>query len=354
MTLLDRYLGRTVLGASLLVLLVLLALSAFITFIGEFNHIGQGSYGIPGALQYALLSLPAQSLNLFPTATLMGTLLGLGGLASSNELMVVRTAGVSAARIAGSALLGGLVMALLVGVVSEFVAPPANRYADNTRSLEMHQRLGGVGSSGVWARDGNLFVNVRELASQDLIRDIYIYRFDGGRLVRATHAGAARFKDGHWLLKHIATTKLQGSTGTTAVKRKSADWATLLNPGLLRLFVVKPANLSGSGLLRYIGYLQHNGLDTTRYRIAFWSKVVEPLTVLAMALLAMPFVFGPLRSVTTGQRLLVGILTGVAFYLFNTTVIQVGEVVGANPLLAAWSPTVLLTLVSLGALTRLR
>jgi lipopolysaccharide export system permease protein len=351
---LDRYLGRTVFGGALLVLLILAALTVFITFIGEFNHIGQGGYGIVQALEYALLSLPVQSLNLFPTATLMGALLGLGGLASSNELMVIRTAGVSTRRIAVSALIGGLGMAILVAAVGEAIAPPANRFANDNRSEEMYGNVGSLGQHGVWARDGDVFVHVGELAGRNLIKDITIYRFAGAHLKSASHAASARFEHGHWMLNKIRTTTLDGMHGAKASRRKSAVWSTLLDPHLLRLFVVDPDNLSAAGLSHYIGYLRENGLETTRYRIAYWSKIARPVTVLAMALLAIPFVFGPLRSVTTGQRLLYGILTGVAFYLFNTTVIQVGEVMGAPPLATAWAPTILLALGSLVAIGRLR
>jgi lipopolysaccharide export system permease protein len=351
---LDRYLGREVLQAALLVLLVLAALSAFITFFGEFGHIGEGGYGILQALEYSLLTLPVQSLNLFPTAVLLGTLLGLGGLASSNELMVIRTAGISTGRIAVSALVGGLAMAILVALVGEYLAPPANRFADNTRSRQMYGRTGSLSAHGIWARDGDVFVNVRQMVSLNLIRDINIYRFDDGRLVSASHAAKARFDKGHWMLRDIATTRLKGTTGAVASHRQSAVWSTLLDPGLLRLFVVDPRDLSAQGLSRYIGYLQDNHLDTTQYRIAFWAKIVRPVTVLAMVLLAIPFVFGPLRSVTTGQRMLVGVLAGIAFYLLNTTVIQVGEVVGAPPLWTTWAPTALLTVGSLIAIGRLR
>lgn len=354
MTLLDRYLGRAVFGAALMVLLVLAALSVFFTFVGEFSHVGQGSYGVLQALGYSLLLLPEQSLTLFPTAMLMGTLLGLGGLASSNELMVMRTAGISIRRIAVSALLGGLAMAVLVALIGEYLAPPANRYANNTRSLQMYGRIGSLSGHGVWARDGDVFVNVRKLSGQGLIRDIYIYRFDQGRLTSASHAAEARFEHGEWTLHDIATTRLNGTTEAEATHRDSAVWSTLLDPGMLRLFIVNPRSLSARGLQRYIGYLQQNDLDATRYRITFWSKIVRPVTVLVMVLLAIPFVFGPLRSVTTGHRMLIGILTGIAFYLFNTTVIQVGEVVGAPPLWTAWTPTALLALASFVAIVRLR
>lgn len=354
MTLLDRYLGRAVVGASLLVLLILVALSGFIVFVDQLHQAGQGNYGVGAALSYTLLTLPDQSLDLFPTAVLLGTLLGLGGLASSNELMVIRTAGIPTLRIAASALLGGLVMALLVAGIGEILSPPAKSHAEATREFALYGRIGSVGEDGIWARDGNLFINVRALVSQNLIRGIYIYRFDGRQLTRATHASEARFADGHWMLHNITVTTLHGTTATSATHRKSAEWATLLDPGLLRLFVVNPSNLSASGLLRYIGYLRHNGLDTTRYRIAFWSKIVRPFTVLAMVLLALPFVFGPLRSVATGQRMLYGIIIGVAFYIANTTTMRLGEAFHFNAILSASAPTVALALASLTAVARLR
>lgn len=354
MTLLDRYLGRTVVGASLLVLLVLTALWGFVTFIEQLHRIGHGSYGVFDALQYALLTLPDNALDLFPTAALMGALLGLGGLASTNELMVIRTAGVSALRIAASALVGGIVLAVAVALIGEYIAPPAKSYAEQARGAALYGRVGSGGEGGIWARDGDLYINVREMADQKLIRGIYIYRFDGLQLTRATHADVARFENGHWQLHNLQTTTLSGQTEARSTRAASAEWKTLLDPDLLSLFVVDPDNLSAGGLLRYIDYLHHNNLSAKRYETAFWHKVARPVTVLAMVLLAMPFVFGPLRSAATGQRLLVGILTGVAFYLFNTMTAQLGEVFGAPPLAAAWLPTVVLAAVSLFAVSRLR
>lgn len=354
MTILDRYIGRTVFLTSLMVLLILAALSAFITFFSEFGHIGEGSYGIIQALEYSLLLVPEQALDLFPTATLMGALLGLGSLASTNELMVVRAAGVSMRRIAMSALLGGLAMAVVVVIVGEYVAPAANHYANNQRTQELYGKKGMLSQHGIWARDGDVFVNVRQLVSRDLIRDIYIYQLDDGRLVSASHAAEAQYKKGQWVLHDIGTTTLHGLASATVTHAKSAVWSTLLDPALLRLFVVNPHNLSAQGLWHYIGYLEHNDLEVKRYRVAFWAKIVRPVTVLVMVLLAIPFVFGPLRSVTNGQRMLVGILAGIAFYLINTTIIQVGEVIGTPPLWTTWAPTALLAIISLVSVSRLR
>jgi len=96
MTLIDRYILRTVLGMTGLVVSVLLVLAALFTFIGEQGDVGQGRYTELSALTYAALNLPQQTWELLPIAALIGSLLGLGVLARGSELTVLRSSGVSA------------------------------------------------------------------------------------------------------------------------------------------------------------------------------------------------------------------------------------------------------------------
>ncbi len=107
MTILDRYLARTVLVHTAMVMAVLLALMTLVTFIGQQDDIGQGSYDVSGAFLVTLLQLPQQAYELLPIGALIGAIMGLGGLARDSELTIVRAAGVSVGRIALSAALAG-------------------------------------------------------------------------------------------------------------------------------------------------------------------------------------------------------------------------------------------------------
>jgi len=95
---LDRYLGRSILSTSLLVLVTLIALAGVFAFIAELEDVGKGHYTPGVAAQYVLLTLPGVGYLLFAPAVLLGSLLGLGALATNSELTVMRAAGVSVAR----------------------------------------------------------------------------------------------------------------------------------------------------------------------------------------------------------------------------------------------------------------
>lgn len=350
---LDRYLARHVVGASLLVALLLVALSAFLLLLGELDNLG-GEYRLGDAFRFVLLSVPQQLYELLPMAVLLGALIGLGQLASANELMVMRAAGFSVMRLGRGVLLGAGLLAVGAFLLGEFVAPPAEQYARSMKTQARTQKVSWLGANGVWARDGDRFVNVRQMVRENELRDVAVFEFAGdGRLAEVFNARAARATGRGWLLEDVSVTRITPA-GLVTEHLPTAAWQTLLSPSLLRLFVIDPDTLSMRGLLRYIEYLEDNGLETRRYEQAFWIKMVAPVSIFVMALLAVPFVFGPMRSVGQGQRVIFGVLIGVGFYVFNMTLAQSGLVFGLNPFFSAWLPTTLFALGSVYALTRVR
>ena len=132
------------------------------------------------------------------------------------------------------------------------------------------------------------------------------------------------------------------------------DWETLLSPDLLRVLVVDPRYLSIRDLAEYIDYLQDNGLQAGDYRLAFWNNIAAPISGLVMLFLSVPFVFGPLCSAGTGQRLLVGVLVGLGYYLLAQTASQLSQVYDINPAVGVFAPLLLFTVGGLLALGRVR
>jgi len=90
------------------------------------------------------------------------------------------------------------------------------------------------------------------------------------------------------------------------------------------------------------------------YALALARKLVAPLTVMAMMLFAIPFVLGPLRNTGAGQRLFVGVLVGLVFYVINEVSANTGQLYGWNPLLSAGAPTLAFALIGLWRLARVR
>ncbi|MCP1726194.1 lipopolysaccharide export system permease protein [Natronospira proteinivora] len=353
MKILDRYLALAVIAGSLMVLAVLMALTLFVGVVGQFGNLGTGDYGLSEAVSYVLLGLPGQAVDLMPVAVLIGTLLGLGTLASQNELTVMRAAGMPIARVARGALYGGVLLALGCAVLAEWVAPPAERHADHMRATALYENVNILGRSGAWLRDGEQFINARQAREASHLEGLYLYEFDDdNRLIRAAHARQARFEDGQWQLESVSETRL-GLEEVRADQQDQEDWETGIGPALLTLVSVSPDMLSARGLWQYIQYLESSNLDADQYRVAFWFKLVIPAALPVMVLLAMPFLFGSLRSSGAGQRLMVGLVIGIAFYLVNITLANVGAIVPLAPFFVAWLPTLTLLLVSVLVLRRL-
>ena len=187
---LDRYLMATVLGGALLALAIIIALLLVFEYMEEFDDIGRGNYTALGALTYVLLKLPHRLYQGYPMAALIGSLMGLGALAANSELTAMRAAGMSVASIARAVVAAGLLLGLGALAIGEWLAPPAERMAQELRSIAIHDRVT-VRDRGFWARDGDLFIEVRRAVSQEQLAGLRIFQLgeDGRplRILTASH-----------------------------------------------------------------------------------------------------------------------------------------------------------------------
>nr|MBS0021005.1 LPS export ABC transporter permease LptG [Gammaproteobacteria bacterium] len=354
MRLIDWYIGRYVLRATGLALFVLVALFVFITFVDDLDTVGRGDYTLGHAVAYVILIIPRLAFSAFPVATLIGSLVGLGTLAANSELTVLRASGVSPRRITSAVMKTGAVLMIAALVIGEWVAPQGERLAEERRSLAIDKRLSLKTGYGLWIRDGESFVNVGQVLPGNRMQDIYIYDFDARRRLRiATHASAAVYADGKWMLEHVRQSEI-GPEGVTQRSYEALAWHLSFAPELVEVVVVKPERLSALGLYKYLNYLKANDLDTAYYEYALWRKLVYPLATGVMIFLAIPLVLGKLRSASIGPRLVVGVLAGVGFHILQQVAGQAGVVYGISPVLSATAPTALFFAVAVVMMRRVR
>lgn len=347
MRILDRYIGRSVLFSIFFTLVILLILVAFGSLIEELGDVGKGDYNTNDAFFYILLVLPRRIYEIFPAAALLGSLVGLGGLATHSELTAIRSAGVSLTRIIFSVLKASLAAMLLVLLVGEVIAPNTEQIAERFKAERISKQISIKSKYGFWARDGNSFVNIRKILPGLQLQDIYIYEFSPEqRLIVATHAGFAHYEQDHWLLMQIKQSHFT-EAGVVSRTMEQATWESMLSPSVLDVVVVRPTMLTIQGLYRYIKFMHDNGQEALRYEVALWSKIFNPLFTMVMVFFAVPFVFGLLRSVTMGQRIFVGTLIGFIFFLINRMFGHLAVVYNINPLIAAALPGLLFLVLGL-------
>jgi len=335
---LDLYLAKHVLGATFAVLLIIGGLDALFALVDQLDDLNE-RYRLTGAMQYIVMTIPKRLYEFLPMSALIGCLLGMGALASHSELTVMRAAGVSTARIIVGVMKPVLLLVVLAVALGEFVVPVSEQKAESFRSHLLSGNRA-LAVRGVWHRDGNEFIHINSVMDDGQIFGVTRYQFtDDNHLERASFAREGQYRDGHWLLADVKETRFEAQRTHTATL-PSENWKVELTPQLLSAVVVEPLDLSIQGLWRYTDYLSRQGLQTGAYELALWSKALLPLSILVLVLVAVSFIFGPLRSVTVGQRLVAGIIVGVVFKLSQDILGPASTVFGFHPALAVLLPIV--------------
>nr|VFK77983.1 MAG: lipopolysaccharide export system permease protein [Candidatus Kentron sp. SD] len=338
---LDRYIGTYVVLGSLFVLVVLVALFSVIDFVDDLDSVGKNQYTLARAMEHMLLTMPRLAFSTIPIAALIGTLMALGALAGSEELTVVRASGVSLARLTLSVMKVGAVLVVLTLVLGELVVPTTERLAEERRSLALSERTSTRTTHGFWVRDARSFINVRKVFPNNRVGDIHIYEFDDTRRLRfSTYAKSGYYQNGKWILQDVKQSELTPD-GITQRNVPEAEWESLFVPDVVKAVKRKPESLSIIDLYQHIRYLRSSGLNSNTYEFAIWGKLFYPIATGVMIFIAIPMVLGWLRSVGIGQRIVVGILFGVAFHIIQQTVIHVGLVFEINPFLSVSVPIVI-------------
>lgn len=351
MSRLDRYLGRQIASSTLLVLLVLVGLFTFVEFADRLRDLGKGAFTFNDLVRYLLLSLPNEAYQLLPMSVLLGTTVALSALAIDSELVALRAAGVSVVRVVGAAMKTGAVFVLAAVIIGEFIAPTTEKLAQRERSESTHVGIQQE-QVGVWLRDGPRFINIGEVLPDLSVLRVNIYEFDAQqRLRQQVFAESGRYHNGVWRLKDVSESRLQDH----AVEIRhdpELDWPSSIDPEMLSVFTVDPESLSAFNLYRYIDHLRRNNQDTRRYELAFWSKIMAPLSTAVMVILAIPFVFAQPRSAGMGVRLFLGIMLGIGFFVLNRGLGYASLLIHIPVVIGAIAPTLVFLAASLFLIRR--
>lgn len=352
LTLIDRHIGRSIIQGTLLVLAVFAALFVFASLIDELPNYGSGHFGAYEIVSFVLLSQPRKLYEIFPVTVLIGTLLGLSTLALNSELIAMRAAGMSKARIIGAAMKTGAVLVIGAVLVGEYVVPVAETQAQTGRAQALATSLQ-HGSGGLWLRDRNSFVSIGEVLPDLSLLRVDIYELTPTyEMHRHIYADRARYDGKEWQLLDVHASDIGQQQIVTHIQAQM-PWPAALTPDVVAVFTIRPEALSIAQLHAYIKHLRHNNQEVARYMLAFWQKCFMPLATALMMFLAVPFVFRSARSGGLAQRMFLGIVLGLVFVVVHKALGYIAVIYGLPPLFAAVAPLILFLVLALILVRRL-
>ena len=296
-----KHVTKTTVLAMLGTTLVLSFLQILFTYLGELGSL-KPTYNAWQAFLYVIWGAPSYLYDILPVAALIGSVLGLGALASNSELIVMRSVGISLWRIVGWVMRSALLLIVLSFVLSEWVIPYTNEKAQSIKKQRSVAALGEV--KGYWSREGQRFIYIDYANSQGQLRNIQAIDFDQNyRLQSFVTAEKGQFlKDGQWTLEksHQVDLLAQGNAIKTDHEQQALGLA--LQPKYVHMVTLDPDDLSPSQLISFMQYLSEYSQVPKTYELAFWKKVTSPFALITLVLIACSFIFGPLRQQSMGFR----------------------------------------------------
>lgn len=373
MKVLQRYFTSEIVRSVLFTLVAFLALFAFFDLMGELQSVGRGGYQLQHAFLFVLLGMPGYAYELMPIAALIGTIYTLSQFAARSEFTIMRVSCMSMLMVVNMLFKIGLIFVVATVLIGELVTPKSTEWAEKMKLLTKGSSISQQFRSGLWSKDvirehgatgeiiGSRFVNIQEIRSDGELQGVKLYEFDHNfHLTMMILAGHARYQGAHvWRMHDVVQTDFINGMSlddiTTAITTKqfvSKDLVSEITPEILSVLFADPDRMSAYDLYAYTQHLVENNQHTERYEIAFWKKVIYPLSVFVMMALALPFAYLHFRTGGVSLKIFTGIMIGVGFQLANTLFSHLGLLNTWPALVTAILPSMLFLLMAIVALWR--
>lgn len=354
MKLVERYINHAIVSGISLVAVILVGLQLFILFIAQLNDIGHGNYTVGHALIYSVLMLPKQLTLFFPNICLLGTLLGLGNLAHSRELLIMRAGGLSIKQVIFAVLKPACILIIGISYIGEQVAPKMVLYAQNLKMQKMTRGQSLITAEGIWMREKNNFIYIQSISSNNTLDFVSEFHFNRQHhLILARKIRRAYKENDHWIAEGIQQTQI-GKSRTQNTTIAQENWNISIDPIMLRFSSHDSETMTLSQLYHFLRQAQLNHQKIAKIEIELVQRVLQPFAILVMMLLAIPFIFGPLRSTTMGSKFLVGALIGFGFYILNRVFGMLGPILQISSFILAPIPLLIFMIIGFHLMRKVR
>jgi lipopolysaccharide export system permease protein len=348
-----------------LITLGFLSLFVFLDMVDELRNVSAYSekgYEIQHAFFLVLLNTPSHVYELLPICVLIGAIYVMARFASSSEFTILRTGGLTPFKALALLLKLGLVFVALTFVIGDYIAPWTDQKAQLLQSKYQGKVLKNQ-TRGAWLKekrdDKNIVVYIDAIQAEGDMRDVRIQEFSpNGTLLTEIKAAEAEINDsGTWELSQVTQSTFnltpsaleRGPANISVVQLSKMRWESDINPSMIAATLLNSDHMRTIDLFRYIQHLKKNEQESQKYEISFWRKVFYPISSLVMFALALPFAYLHFRSGNISVYVFGGVLVGISFFLLNNLFGFIGNLRGWEPWLAAASPALLYTAISMSA-----
>ncbi len=352
----DRYITKTLLNYTLVVLLVWLSIYSFFNFLAELNSVGQADYTVIEAIKYILLQIPEVAYKQASPVILLGCVLGMGYMATTNQLVVMRVSGNSILKLTAITIKAALFFIIVIIAVGEIFAPLASEEAEKGRANALGQKIALQSQEGFWIREGGNYINVENNIDGSFYTDITIYQVSPANKIETIITSKSANFDGTSLEMNnvdiFSINEINSSTEITSKKRNNYNLTVSFDQDLIDSLKKDPKELTTWKIIKQIQFLSINKQTSSIFEVELYKRLVKPATLVAMILLAMIFIFGSNRDASLGRKIFLGVALGLSFEMISRVGGALSLSYNFSPLIGAVLPTLIIIVLAIVLLSR--
>ena len=347
----DRYITKTLLNYTLAVLLVWLSIYSFFNFLEELNSIGQANYTILEAIKYIFLQMPEIIYKQASPVILLGCVIGMGYLATTNQLVVLRVSGNSVLKLTAITMKTALIFIIVIIAFGEIFAPLFSEQAEKGRAEALGQSFAYQSQEGFWIRDGENFINVQKNIDGKLFSGLTIIEVNSPNKISTVLTSENAIFDGKSLaINNAEIFSIDSSKEINNIslkERNSYNKIVSFDQDLIDSLKKEPQELTTLNIIKHIQFLSDNKLRSVIFEVELYKRLIKPITLMTMILLAMLFIFGSNRDITLGRKIFFGIALGLSFEMLSRIGGAMALSFDFNPLMSAVLPTIVVMMVAI-------
>ncbi|MBL6734361.1 MAG: LPS export ABC transporter permease LptG [Shewanellaceae bacterium] len=339
----DKYIGKIIVRFSVNALLVLCGIASIIRWLDHSRFINEGHFSLLDSFYFVLLFIPSDIILFAPISLLLGVLVGLGKLASNMEIIVLQAAGYSKINIAITVLKSVIPFILICLLISEIIAPPLQAKAYQYKTLRTSQGKISAVPSHIWIHHNDFFIHIKEISADQTAKQVELYKIDDHQIKEVTQAKRALIHDDYWELIDVTTKQITPKqiVKTAYPSQKRRDIAIPAQQIMHTSQLSNPNNMTIRALIENLQRIGIGHPASKRYELALFKKLLLPITMATMVMIAISLIFQFRRQASMGARIVLGIGIGFGFYVTNEAASHAGLIFEISPFISASLPVCL-------------
>jgi lipopolysaccharide export system permease protein len=347
----DRYIRKTLLNFTFVVLVIWLGVYSFFNYLQEMQNIGEVDYTSLEALKYIAFQIPEVAYKHSSPIILLGCILGMGHLATTSQLIVMQASGSSIIKLTTLTVKTALLFILLFIIIGESIAPIISHEGKKNRAEALGQSYSSNSQQGFWVRDGDNFINVKKNFDGKLYSGITIIELNSlNKINLVVSAQNAIFDEQVMKMENSKIFSIDNLNDVDIIsikERNSYDKSVSFDKGLIDSLKKDPEELTTFSIINQIQFLSNNKLRSGVFQVELYKRFIRPVNLVAMILLAMLFIFGSTRDASLGRKIFIGVAISLSFEMLSRIGGAMSLSYNFNPFMSTVLPTIIVMLIGI-------